>query len=130
MIWDFCFFGIMGWTIEILWTGLISFVKGDRRLMGYTYLYMFFIYGCMVFAEPLFVVLGNANFIARGLVYMVCIFAAEYVSGYLLERYAGVCPWDYSNAKYNIDGYIRLDYALAWFMAGLIFEKAYMIFLA
>lgn len=34
-----------------------------------------------------------------------------------------MCPWDYSGAKSNINGLIRLDYAPFWMAAGLIFEK-------
>lgn len=34
-----------------------------------------------------------------------------------------MCPWDYSNAKANVDSVIRLDYAPFWLVAGLIFEK-------
>ena len=34
-----------------------------------------------------------------------------------------MCPWDYSDAKYNIDGLVRLDFAPAWFILGLVFEK-------
>ena len=60
---------------------------------------------------------------------MLCIFSAEYISGFILEMTVGVCPWDYTAAKYNIDGYIRLDYAPAWFAAGLFFERMYFQFL-
>lgn len=34
-----------------------------------------------------------------------------------------MCPWDYSHAKTNIDGVIRLDYAPLWMAAGLLFER-------
>jgi len=129
MIRDFCFYGILGWVMEILWTGLNSLKNGNRRLVGYTYLYMFPIYGCAVFLEPMFIYLAEFNFIVRGIIYMFCIFSAEYVSGYAVERAAGVCPWDYRRAKYNIDGYIRLDYAPLWFGAGLFFEWMYFRFL-
>ena len=53
---------------------------------------------------------------------MSCIFGAEYLSGSFLKR-CGCCPWDYSHARYNIRGVIRLDYAPFWFAAGLFFEK-------
>ena len=43
-------------------------------------------------------------------------------SGTFLKRH-GMCPWDYSHAKTNIDGVIRLDYAPLWMAAGLLFER-------
>ena len=37
--------------------------------------------------------------------------------------FIGGKDWDYSRAKFNIKGVIRLDYAPLWFTAGLFFEK-------
>jgi len=129
MIKDFIFYGLMGWIMEILWTGILSLKEGNRRLTGYTYLYMFPIYGCAVFLEPVFMLLAGKGIFIRGIIYMMCIFSAEYVSGYLVEKAVGVCPWDYTKAKYNIDGFIRLDYAPLWFLAGLWFEFLFFNFL-
>lgn len=53
---------------------------------------------------------------------MVIIFTAEYISGSLL-RYFHMCPWDYTGAKASIQGLIRLDYAPAWFLTGLLMER-------
>lgn len=125
MIKDFIFYGFLGWIMEVFWTGIIALKRGDKKLVGYTYLYMFPIYGCAVFMEPVFMLLHSTNFVVRGLIYMLCIFSAEYVSGYILERVVGVCPWDYSRVKYSVDGFIRLDFAPIWFAVGLWFEYVY-----
>lgn len=53
---------------------------------------------------------------------MTGIFAVEYAAGTYLKR-RGRCPWDYSRAKTNIDGVIRLDFAPLWFFTGLLFER-------
>ena len=58
----------------------------------------------------------------RGGIYTCFIFAGEYLSGTFLRK-LGACPWDYSHARFNFKGLIRLDYAPLWFGAGLIFEK-------
>ena len=34
-----------------------------------------------------------------------------------------LCAWDYSQAKLNVDGLIRLDFAPFWFALGLFFER-------
>ena len=125
MIKDFIFYGFLGWIMEVFWTGIIALKRGDKKLVGYTYLYMFPIYGCAVFMEPVFMLLHSTNFVVRGLIYMLCIFSAEYVSGYILERAVGVCPCDYSRVKYSVDGFIRLDFAPIWFAVGLWFEYVY-----
>ena len=58
----------------------------------------------------------------RGSIYSAGIFVCEYLTGSFLKK-KGICPWDYSNAKTNINGVIRLDYAPLWMMAGLLFER-------
>jgi uncharacterized membrane protein len=71
---------------------------------------------------PICKLLKNRNALMRGGVYALLIYVTEYTSGVCLKKY-GACPWDYSKAKLNIKGVIRLDYAPAWFFSGLFFEK-------
>lgn len=108
--------------MEIVWTGLHSLLTGDPKLVGNTSIWMFPIYGMAALFTPICSILKGKNFIIRGGIYAVCIFIAEFTTGALLRSFQ-LCPWDYSNAKYNIMGLIRLDYAPVWFIAGLIFEK-------
>jgi uncharacterized membrane protein len=47
----------------------------------------------------------------------------ELVTGWLLERLTGRCPWDYSaTARWHWRGYTRFDYAPLWFLVGLALE--------
>ena len=64
----------------------------------------------------------TALLIRHGLIYMVLIFIAEYVTGTWLTG-AGICPWDYSRWPDSIDGVIRLNFAPLWFGTGLLFEQ-------
>jgi hypothetical protein len=77
------------------------------------------------FLEPLCVKLKQRHIAFRGGVYTVCIFIIEYATGSLLKKLLGVCPWDYGKRRFSVKGLIRLDYAPAWFVAGLIFESLY-----
>lgn len=128
MIKRFLFYGIIGLVIEIFWTAIISAGRGDKKLTGSTSLLMLPIYGSAVFFEPLYLFVSDMNVVLRGTIYMVCIFAAEYLSGYVLESTLGVCPWDYKNCKYNVYGFIRLDYAPCWFVVGLLYERIFSVF--
>ena len=110
--------------LEILWTGLCSLIKGDFTLRASTSIWMFFIYGMFVLFEPAFTYLAPLPFFARGALYTLAIFFAEYVTGGLMKQ-ADICPWDYSDARYSVQGVIRLDYAPVWFTAGLLFEFVY-----
>jgi uncharacterized membrane protein len=119
---NFVICGVFGWCIEILWTSFEKFRRRDMKLIGNTSIWMFPIYGMASLFTPLCRFIQNANFIVRGFIYMLSIFTAEYTTGYVLKKH-DMCPWNYSNAKYNINGLIRLDYAPLWFIIGLVFEQ-------
>ncbi len=90
--------------------------------MGQTSLWMFPIYGMAAVIAPVSRHLTRCPMLLRGAIYSVGIFTGEYVSGSFLKKHK-MCPWDYSKAKANINGLIRLDYAPLWMFAGLTFEK-------
>lgn len=124
MIKRFILYGLFGLLMEIVWTGINSVFRGDRRLRCSTSLWMFPIYGSAVFFEPLMNLILILPIAVRGVTYMLCIFLAEYYTGTALKHFA-VCPWDYSKNHLNIQGVIRLDYAPLWFMVGLVYEWVY-----
>lgn len=113
---------MIGWTMEILWTGLHAFRVRDPKLIGNSSLWMFPIYGSAAFLSPVMQKLKDRPLLPRGIVYMSCIFLCEYVSGTLLKR-RGMCPWDYSRTPWQLNGVIRLDYAPVWFLVGLLYER-------
>ncbi|MDD6661727.1 MAG: hypothetical protein PUE72_08420 [Lachnospiraceae bacterium] len=122
MKWNFIKCGMIGWCLEVAWTGLGSLLHHDPKLTGVSSLTMFPIYGMASLVAPAYRHLRKYRFYIRGLVYMTGIFAVEYTTGRILQRY-NCCPWDYSNAPLQIGGVIRLDYAPLWFLTGLFYEK-------
>lgn len=148
---NFCKCGVTGWCLEVMFTSVESMMLHDWRLMGKTSLLMFPIYGLGALLAPigkgidrwLDVAAGTglgkrrqqASFpvqagslslwdriLRHGMLYMVLIFVAEYISGAWL-RGKGICPWDYTGRHSNINGLIRLDFAPLWFLTGLLFER-------
>lgn len=119
---NFLICGLTGWCMEILFTSFHSMQNKDFRLKGETSLWMFPIYGMAAFIKPLYRLIRKKSCLIRGCIYSFFIFCGEYISGTFLKK-RGLCPWDYSRAKTNIDGVIRLDYAPFWMIAGLIFER-------
>lgn len=119
---DFLICGLTGWCIEILFTSAGSFLKKDKRLIGQTSVWMFPIYGMAACIGPVYRKIKGMPAVFRGAIYSMGIFSFEYASGRLLKKHE-LCPWDYSGAKTNIDGLIRLDYAPFWMAAGLLFER-------
>lgn len=121
----FIIYGLLGWCLEIIWTGVGSLLAGDVCLTARTYLWMFPIYGLVIVFEPLHDIIRYWPVWRRGIIWMLLYFAVEYLTGWLLSVMLGTVPWDYSLAALNIHGLIRLDYAPAWFAAGLLFEKVH-----
>ncbi|HHY05856.1 MAG TPA: hypothetical protein GX532_02615 [Clostridia bacterium] len=120
----FVIYGLLGWTMEILWTGLGSLLKGNLMLSSFTYLWMFPIYGLAVFLEPVHDEIDNLPWYLRGGIWVIIILSLEYLTGWILMSFLGRCPWDYRQVTpYHLQGLIRLDYIPAWFLAGLVFEK-------
>lgn len=124
MIKRFIIYGLIGWIIEVIFTGAGSLISGSLRMTGYTYLWMFPIYGMAVFLEPLHNRIRSNPWLIRGFIWAAIIFTIEYLSGWTLQLLIGFCPWNYSRlTPYSIDGLIRLDFLPFWFAAGLLFER-------
>lgn len=119
---NFIICGLTGWCLEILFTAFDSFRKRELTLIGKTSLWMFPIYGMAAIIKPLYLRIKNLPTLIRASIYSILIFIGEYISGSILKKY-NVCPWDYSNARANIKGVIRLDYAPYWMLTGLLYEK-------
>lgn len=122
MLKRFLIYGLIGWCLEIIWTGLSSLIQGDLRLMGFTNLWMFFIYGLAVFLEPLHDKIAEWRWPVRGFFWLMLIWGIEYLSGLILVNILGVYPWKYTDPL-AIDGLITVSFAPVWFVGGLLFEK-------
>lgn len=126
MIIKFVIYGLLGLLTEIFFTGIGSLISKDFTLVGHTYIWMFFIYGLAVFLEKIHDIIRHKNILIRGGIWSVVIFSIEFVTGFLLDKIIGICPWDYSgNSPYTVFGYIRLDYLPFWFVLGLLFERVH-----
>lgn len=127
MLIQFLIYGMLGWIIEILWTGFGGMLMGNWQLPGFTYLWMFPIYGfAAILFKSLYRLIKDLPIFVRGLIWVAAIFVVEYSTGWFLKELLGRCPWDYSSAtNYHLNGFIRFDYAPAWFVLGLLYEKGH-----
>lgn len=121
----FTIYGLLGWCLEIIWTGVGSLISGNYLLYSFTYMWMFLIYGMGIFFEPIHNKIRNWNILLRGGIWVLIIFAVEYFFGWSLAKTIGHCPWNYGNGPLSINGYIRLDFIIPWFFTGLLFEKVH-----
>ena len=114
--------GTIGWCMEIFWTAFNSFRRRELKLMGKTSIWMFPIYGSAALLAPVYRRIRSKSIWLRGMIYTVCIYLTEFFTGSFLKKY-NLCPWDYSKAKLNYKGLVRLDYLPLWFLTGLLYEK-------
>ena len=96
---------------------------------------MFPIYAIVPFVY-LFV-LGNfqeINIFARGIIYMFNFYLLEFTAGFLIKRLVGKSPWNYEGRsirmlgkkyKTNFMGLVCLEYALPFYILGIIGEYIY-----
>lgn len=126
-------FVLVGITLEVFWTSILNSIKSKNpKLIGRTYLWMFPIYALVpfiyIFVSSEF---QGANIFLKGIIYMLCFYLLEFISGFLIKKVVGISPWNYSHAhiklfgkiyKTNFKGLIRLEYAPVWYIYGILGE--------
>jgi uncharacterized membrane protein len=129
MVIRFFIYGLGGWCGEVVFTALTqSLPRRDWRLMGYSYLWMFPIYGLIApLYEPLHDLIREMPLVVRAGVWSLGFTAVEHTTGRVLERMTGRCPWDYvaAGSRFAINPYIRWDYFAVWAVVGLALEPAH-----
>ena len=113
----FILMGCIGITVEIFFTAIydtLSLPNHNMSLKGYSYVWMFPIYGITAIAfPPLINILAKLKWWGRGLIFGLGILIVEYIAGSALRYFTGACPWEYKVGP-HIDGLIRLDYYPFW----------------
>jgi len=114
----FLAYGLTGWAIDSLYVWLHTGRRRPSSLLNVP------VYGL---AQPLFEPvhdrLRERPLALRGTAYGLGILSIEYMSGRALRRLLGQVPWDYSAARFGIDGLARLDYLPLWALFGLGLER-------
>lgn len=121
----------VGLSFEVVFTAFSEHPNAkDWRLLGYTYAWMIPIYALIYPGFCLLLPLVERwPFVLRGVFYVALIFFVEYVSGWLIRKATGKCPWEdgFYKARWGVHGLIRLDFAPAWFSASLLFEFVFRV---
>lgn len=114
----FLVYGLVGWAIDSLFASIHAGRRTPSSLLNVP------IYGL---AQPLFEPLHDRirqrPLTLRAALYGSGILAVEYTSGRVLRRLVGYVPWDYSRARFGVDGLIRLDYLPLWAAYGVGLER-------
>ena len=136
------FYIALGLVTEVIFTGVMDLIapnflqswrlknapapekpKADPRAMGYSFLWMIPLYGLLVGIEPMQITMTSVPLIFRGLIYLAAFWVGEYLTGALLKRIIGFCPWDYSNSRFSVHSYIRWDFGPFWYVFTLFLDR-------
>lgn len=119
----FCIFSVVGWILEVTYRSIIT-----KRFVNPG-----FMTGCVV---PLYgfgaVILNlicnlfnpiNSNYkiIIIFILSVILLSILEYFTGFVLLKFFNLKLWDYSDRKFNINGFICLEFSLIWGFLSLIF---------
>lgn len=119
----FCIFSVVGWILEVTY----------RSMMTKRFVNPGFMTGCVV---PLYgfgaVILNlicnlfnpitsNYKIIIIFILSVVLLSILEYFTGYMLLKLFNLKLWDYSDRKFNIKGFICLEFSLIWGFLSLVF---------
>lgn len=104
----FGLYGCLGWSAEIIWTAITN-CNRDRRLRGYSYLWMFPVYGLLALLyDPCHVFVSHLHFPLRAVVYGMGFLLVEYIAAAVLHILLGCVPWDYNKSApghlFNVKG--------------------------
>lgn len=117
----------VGVAAEVVLTAFTA-EKIDRRLTGYTYVWMFPIYALLYPGLRLLLPLVGAwAWPLRAALYAVIIMVFELLTGLTLRAMIGEAPWEsqYRGKRWAVLNLVRLDYFPAWAVGALAFERAY-----
>ena len=117
----------VGVAAEVVFTALTS-PKRDKRLTGYSYVWMFPIYALLYPGFRLLLPLvGGWAWPLRAALYAVIIMVCELLTGLALRAAVGEAPWEpeYRGHKWAVLNLVRLDFFPAWAAGALAFERAY-----
>lgn len=119
LLWFFFIYSFIGWVLEVAYAACNKKHFANRGFLNGPVCPM---YGCgMVFLLVFFSgLLHNLFFLFLGS--MVVTTLLELLTGMLMEKLYGRKWWDYSEYKYNIGGYVCLQFSLVWAIGAVVFQ--------
>lgn len=121
LLFIFLFYSLIGWILEVVAVAIKEKKFVNR---GVTNGPMCTIYGfCAVLMTLALNDVNNpVGLFIGSLIYGT---AVEFITGKILERTSKKKWWDYSKKKFNLDGYICLQYSLLWGLLGVLLVKVF-----
>ena len=121
LVWLFFCYSFIGWLAEVLFTAVRRRRYQDRGVLGGPLCLIYGVAGSIITVG--FHELATTSWFFLFLFSAVIATAVEWIGGHILERFSDARWWDYSNRKFNLDGYICLSASVFWGALGLVAVK-------
>ena len=120
ILWLFLCFSVLGWVLETTLAAIRTRRYVDRSVLFGPWCIIYGVSGTLI-------TVGLAE-LRSGLVFLflgsaVLATVVEWLAGHLLENVSHTRWWDYSNRRWNLDGYICLSASALWGLLGVVMVK-------
>ena len=120
ILWLFLCFSLLGWVMETTLAAIRTRRYVDRSVLFGPWCIIYGISGTLI-------TMGLAE-LRSGIVFLflgsaVLATVVEWLAGHLLENVSHTRWWDYSNRRFNLDGYICLSASVLWGLLGTVMVK-------
>ena len=120
LFWLFLAFSFLGWCLEVAATAVRLGQYRDRGVLHGPLCLVYGITGCLITIALRELSGGWFFLFLFSALYATVV---EWIAGHLLEHYSHTRWWDYSDCKWNLDGYICLSASIVWGALGLVTVK-------
>ena len=115
LIWLFLIYSFLGWMLETILAATEQRRFVNRGLINGPL--------CTIYGVPIVILTIFGQELPLFWLFlgtMIVATVTEWISGHMIERFYHERWWDYSNIKWNLDGYICLPASLVWGVLGTI----------
>lgn len=115
--WYFCIYAMLGWCLEVCFCTVYTGKFVNRGFLNGPVcpIYGFGMVIILLVLTPLY---NNLLLLYLGAVLLTS--ALELGTGFVLKKVFHTSWWDYSDAPYNLGGYICLQFSLLWGVGGVV----------
>lgn len=118
LLWLFFLYSFLGWVMETVVAAIKNKHFANRGLVNLPFCIL---YGCAAVFISVFGGELNGFWLYIGSVILTTVF--EWIAGHLIEKNYHEKWWDYSDMRFNLDGYVCLRMSLIWGSLAFVMMK-------
>jgi len=117
---SFFLFALSGWIIELLYRSVQSKKITNPGFLRGPYLPIYGFGGLIAYFS--FSYLSDFSLIASFIIFLVIVGVIEYLTGIFFKKIFKLRLWDYSDRRFNLNGFVCPTFLFYWLILGLFFK--------